>query len=189
MQHRPTTAQRTSRVATGTAPGDGAPEATPADQASTDAGAENKGASGDGGLGQAAAAEAAFVAAINEIRTEQGVTPLRVSAELTGIARRWAGRMADVGAISHNAGFSDQVRANWRKLGENVGRGPDVANLMQAFADSPSHYANLVDPDFAEIGVGVVEREGELWTAHQFMVVFDEPAPPTTPALVGAPGR
>lgn len=134
--------------------------------------------------------EHAFVASINRLRADKGLTPLKVDAELTSIARRWAGRMADANAISHNAGFSGQVTSNWRKLGENVGRGPNVADLMQAFIDSPTHYANLVDAEFAHVGVGVVERNGELWTAHQFMILFDEPAAsapvPAAPAPAAA---
>lgn len=133
------------------------------------------------------AAEQAFVVAINGLRADRDLAPLRVDAELSAIARRWAGQMANAGGISHNAGFSGQVTANWHKLGENVGRGPDVEDLMRAFVESPSHYANLVDADFAELGVGVIERDGELWTAHQFMVVFDEPAPAPAPALVRTP--
>lgn len=134
-----------------------------------------------------ASAEQAFVASINRLRAERGLRPLQVDAELTAIARRWAGRMAAAGAISHNGGFSAAVTANWAKLGENVGRGPDVDDLMRAFVASPTHLANLVDAEFASVGVGVVERNGELWTAHQFMTTFDEPAPappppPPTPA-------
>lgn len=131
----------------------------------------------------AASTEQAFVASINRLRADRGLPALRVHPELTGIARRWAGEMADAGAISHNPGFSGEVTADWRKLGENVGRGPDVEDLMRAFVASPTHLANLVDGEFTLIGVGVVERHGELWTSHQLMVLFDEPAPaPPAPA-------
>lgn len=133
----------------------------------------------------AASAEHAFVASINRLRADRGLPALRVHPELTGIARRWAGEMATAGAISHNAGFSGEVTADWRKLGENVGRGPDVEDLMRAFVASPTHLANLVDGEFTLIGVGVVEHHGELWTSHQLMVLFDEPAPaPAPPAPV-----
>ncbi len=133
-----------------------------------------------------ASAEQSFVASINRLRADRGLGPLQVDGELTAIARRWATKMADAGGISHNAGFAGQVTSNWRKLGENVGRGPDVEDLMRAFIASPTHLANLVDAEFASVGVGVVERGGELWTAHQFMVTFAPaaPAPPPPPVVV-----
>lgn len=138
-----------------------------------------------------AAAEQAFVSAINDLRATEGLGPVRLDAELTAIARRWAARMADAGAISHNAGFAGQVEQRWQKIGENVGRGPDVAGLMRAFIASPTHRANLVDPAFELVGVGVVERGGELWTSHQLMVLFDEPAaaPPPSPPPPPSPAR
>jgi hypothetical protein len=96
--------------------------------------------------------------------------------------------MADVGAISHNPSLSSQVRGGWRKLGENVGRGGSVDVLHQAFVNSPGHYANLVDPAFTHIGVGVVERNGTLWTAHVFMAAAGGGAPPVaSPPSASAP--
>lgn len=35
--------------------------------------------------------------------------------------------------------------------------------------------------------MGVVERNGELWTAHQFMVLFDEPAAVAPAPAAAAP--
>lgn len=134
--------------------------------------------------------EAAFVSRINGLRASQGLPALQVDGELTGLARAWAAQMADAGTISHNPSFASQVTANWRKLGENVGKGPTVDDLHQAFVDSAGHYANLVDPEFTRIGVGVVERDGMLYTSHQFMVLFEDgaAAPPPPPASTRAPG-
>jgi hypothetical protein len=130
-------------------------------------------------------AESLFVTKINALRAAKGLGQLTVHAELVGIARNWAQSMANAGEISHNPSFPNQVSANWKKLGENVGRGGDVDSLFQAFVNSPAHYANLVDPAFNHVGVGVVIRsDGTIFTSHQFMQLGTAGAPapaPTTP--------
>ena len=134
-----------------------------------------------------AADEQAFVAKINQLRAEHGLRPLSVNGELTTIGRRWAGKMAAAGQISHNKNFPNEVTQDWEKLGENVGVGSNVDELHAAFVKSPAHFRNLVDKDFTHIGVGVVYADdGSLYTSHQFMKLrASAPAPPaptqTTP--------
>jgi hypothetical protein len=138
-------------------------------------------------------AEARFVAKINALRAEKGVQPLVVDAELTGIGRRWAAHMAEAGQISHNPDYAAQVHQDWGKLGENVGMGPDVDTLFDAFVRSAGHYRNLVDPDFNRIGVGVViAPDGTMFTAHQFMMLRGSstkaaPVPAPTPTAAPRP--
>lgn len=128
------------------------------------------------------AAESAFVAKINALRAAKGLGLLQVDGELTAIARQWAARMAAKGDISHNPRFSAQVKANWIKLGENVGMGPTVDKLHAAFVASPTHYKNLVDGDFELVGIGVVVAPGgTLFTAHQFERLAPAAAPVATP--------
>lgn len=134
------------------------------------------------------AAESAFVAKINALRAAKGLGQLQVDGELTSIARQWAARMAAKGDISHNTSFSAQVKADWIKLGENVGMGPTVDKLHAAFVASPTHYKNLVDGDFQLVGIGVVvSAGGTLFTAHQFERLADGAAPATTTASASAP--
>ena len=137
--------------------------------------------------------EAAFVTKINALRASKGLGPLAVHSELVGIARNWAQSMANAGQISHNPNFPNQVTADWRKLGENVGRGGDVDSLFQAFVNSPAHYANLVDGAFNQVGVGViVKTDGTIFTSHQFMQLgaagsAPAPAPAPAPKATAAP--
>ena len=128
------------------------------------------------------AAEAEFVASINSLRASKGLSQLEVHGELVALGRSWAAEMAKVDRISHNPNLANAVKADWQKLGENVGVGMSVPRLHQAFIDSPTHYKNLVDPAWTHIGVGVVlGRDGALFTSHQFMQLrASEPAPPTT---------
>ena len=131
------------------------------------------------------AAESDFVAKINALRASKGLRQLEVHPELVALGRSWAGEMAKVDRISHNPNLANAVKADWQKLGENVGVGMTTDKLHQAFIDSPTHYKNLVDPDWTHLGVGVVlGRDGAIFTAHQFMQLrVSTPAtPPTTAA-------
>ncbi len=134
--------------------------------------------------------EAAFVAKINALRISKGLGTLAVHGELVSVGRNWAQQMANAGAISHNPNFPNQVTANWRKLGENVGRGGAVDVLFNAFVNSPAHYANLVDGAFNNVGVGVIiKSDGTIFTSHQFMqLAGGAPAPaPAAPKAAPAP--
>ncbi len=50
-------------------------------------------------------------------------------------------------------------------VGENIARGsvnPEV--IMQSWLQSPGHQANILNPDYADIGVGVVlSSQGSFW--------------------------
>jgi hypothetical protein len=144
--------------------------------------------------------EAQFVAKINDLRASKGLQPLIVDAELTGIGRDWAAKMAAAGQISHNPNFRYEVTQDWQRLGENVGVGPSVDSLFQAFVNSPGHYANLVQPDYNRVGIGVVLVGDTIYTSHQFMqlraprAVSSSPVPapapaPKAPAPAPAPRR
>ena len=149
-----------------------------------------------GQAGASGADESDFVARVNATRASVGLAPLAVDAQLTSLARGWAGQMRDgvCGAgnnICHAGSLSSGVSHQWTKLGENVGTGPSVGDVMPAFIASPSHYANIVDPSFTHIGVGVVWDGGRLYTTHRFMAVAAPPpttttttAPPTTTTTV-----
>lgn len=113
--------------------------------------------------------EAAFVDALNEVRADNGLPPFTVNAELAALARDHARVMADAGEIFHANPISEGFTGDWAKLGENVGVGADVQVLVDAFVGSPGHFANIVDPNFTEIGVGVVWRDSALYTTHRFL--------------------
>jgi uncharacterized protein YkwD len=131
---------------------------------------------------------AGFVAAINDLRVSKGLGALSVDGNLTDIAQSWANSMGLADGISHRADLRSGVTGNWQTLGENVGVGPSVGSLMDAFIASPGHYKNLVDPRFTHVGVGTVRIGNLLYTAHEFMAVRGASvAPPPAPAPAPAP--
>ncbi|HEX2850030.1 MAG TPA: CAP domain-containing protein [Acidimicrobiales bacterium] len=137
-----------------------------------------------------AGAEADFVARINTERTSRGLGALTVDGQLTSIARAWSTQMASSNHLSHNPNLSSQVTEDWQKLGENVGVGPTVADIHQAFMNSPAHRANILDPAFTYVGLGVVVAgDGSLWVTEVFMQLrAAAPAsPPAAPATTASP--
>jgi uncharacterized protein YkwD len=136
--------------------------------------------------------ESQFVGRINSLRASKGLRQLQVSGELVGVARSWTDHMVSQGQISHNPNLGSQVGGAWTKLGENVGVGHDVDGLMQAFINSPAHYANLVDPAWTHVGVGVSHApDGRIYTTHNFMALggggAPPPPPPPSPPATSAP--
>ena len=88
--------------------------------------------------------------------------------------------MAAAGILSHS-NLTAGITEKWGKLGENVGMGPDNATVWNAFLHSAEHYANLVDPSYNRVGVGVAFGHGLEWTCHKFMELLGGPPPPPPP--------
>ena len=140
--------------------------------------------------------EAHFVAKLNGLRASKGLRQLGVNAGLTTMARGWSATMASRGAISHNPNMAAQAPGNWVRLGENVGVGPSVDSLHNAFVASASHYANMVNGHYDSVGVGVVHSGGTIFVTVNFMassaspqVAAAAPARAAAPAPAPAPPR
>jgi len=114
------------------------------------------------------ASSGSFVSRINAARRSAGRPGLSVRSDLAAVAYRHSQRMAAKNSLYHNPNLGAQV-SNWQAVGENVGRGGDVASLHQAFMNSPTHRANILDRDYTEVGVGVVvDGNGIMWVTEVF---------------------
>jgi hypothetical protein len=130
----------------------------------------------------AAGDEAGFLAKLNNLRASKGLNTLATDGQLHSIALNWSRSMAAQHTLSHNPNLGTEVTENWTKLGENVGFGPDVDTVAQAFVNSPHHYANLVDPAWGFVGIGVTyTSDGALWVTEDFMQLAGNPPPPPPP--------
>ncbi|MDW8071279.1 MAG: CAP domain-containing protein [Anaerolineae bacterium] len=114
---------------------------------------------------------------INAERQKHGLPPLRINSTLMQVAQMHSQNMAERDFFDHvdpatgmdacqriaSAGYA--VRA----CAENLAAGYRTAQtVFQAWMHSPQHRANLLSPDFAEIGLGYAEggRYGYYWTAN-----------------------
>ena len=127
-----------------------------------------------------------FISLTNSLRASRGLPALQVDGTLTAKAQGWAQHMADVGAISHST-LTSGLPGNWKRVGENVGRGGDVVPVHNAFVASASHLANLVDPGFQYVGVGVVDTPGGIYVAEVFMQTASQPTASAPAPSAGAP--
>lgn len=127
------------------------------------------------GQNGASAAEQQLFASVNRERRVRGLPPLRWSDPLATAARRHAGLMAQRGQAEH--GFTGepslpsratQAGARFISLAENVAQGPGVEVIQSEFLRSANHRANMMDTDMDSIGVGVIERGGQLFAVEDF---------------------
>ena len=68
--------------------------------------------------------------------------------------------------------MADGAPSNWRKLGENVGEGADIASVHTAYLNSPGHRANIMDPAFTQIGTAAVWGNCNGWRRVYTVQVF-----------------
>lgn len=79
-----------------------------------------------------------------------------------------AGPWGPGAAPAFGAARAAAAARNWRWVGENVGFGPEVRTVQEAFMRSAGHRANMLDRDYAQTGVGVARRDGRVWVVQVF---------------------
>ena len=104
---------------------------------------------------------------INDSRTASDLRVLRLSERLSGIAHRHSKQMASRRSLFHSC-LPCEIGNHWRKLGENVGLGADYLSVQEEFMASAPHRANILDPKYRRVGVGVVRRGGLVWVTQIF---------------------
>jgi len=120
-------------------------------------------------------AERDLFTAVNQARRAQGLSALRWDDSLAQAARRHAAVMAQHGTAQHAfegepslSARIKEVGAHFSWLSENVTQGPTAAFIHSQFLNSPNHRANMLDRDMDSIGIGVVERGGQLFAVEDF---------------------
>jgi uncharacterized protein YkwD len=124
---------------------------------------------------QATPAEKYLFEAANLERKKVGLPPLKWNEPLAIAARAHAKEMARQNTLSHRLpgeaalpGRAAKAGAHFTWLSENVVQSRDAAGAHSQFMKSPAHRANLLDADMNEVGIGVVERHGQLFVVEDF---------------------
>jgi hypothetical protein len=132
------------------------------------------------GMGRALAGQTAadLTAMTNADRTAARLRALSTSSDLQSLAQQRAQEQAKAGRIYHTQNLGSKL-TGWKRLGENVGRGPDLRDNEVAFMNSPSHKENILDPGFTQMGVGVVFDGAQY---YYVAVIFREPMTAQAPA-------
>jgi uncharacterized protein YkwD len=102
-------------------------------------------------------------------------TPLVMEAHLRAAARAHSLDMATRAFFEHTNpdgdGPLERIEAagytGWTMLGENIAAGQPTAEIVVAgWLDSDGHCANIMSPDFTEIGVGYASVAGSPYTHY-----------------------
>lgn len=123
-------------------------------------------AAAPGSADAARSVERRFAQMVNDTRTTATLGSMKLSDHLSDVARAHSRRMAAEGELYHSdleRLLSPRVSA----VGENVGFGGSLDQLLQAFLASPPHAENILG-DYTKTGVGVVRADGQLWITQLF---------------------
>ncbi|HEY1731821.1 MAG TPA: CAP domain-containing protein [Terriglobales bacterium] len=122
-----------------------------------------------------AAGETQLVDLINQARTAQGLNPLVIDERLTAAARKHTQLMVQHSTLSHQfeGEPSPETRTSNEGLpsdseGENVDMNQSIEGAHDALMHSPPHRANILDPDYNVVGVGVIHADGSVWVTEDF---------------------
>lgn len=129
-------------------------------------------------LDQAVADSQLFL--LNSTRSNHGLAPLSKYYCLTDIANGWSVHLALLseqgmnGILEHNHEYLNKsasaCNSNGLKLSENVGYGGSSEQIFTAYMNSPSHRANILDPDYTHVGIGhAITNTGTIYITQDFM--------------------
>lgn len=127
--------------------------------------------------------ERRMVELINVERDARAIPPLEPNAELADVARRYSRRMLEAGKVNHEVDRPMQERIaevlpDTCMFAENVSKNTSVDYSLADLMTSAGHRANLLNPDYTTIGVGIVRAEDEFLYITQ---EFARPCPPRRP--------
>lgn len=110
---------------------------------------------------------------VNKERTSQGLSPLKVNPTLTQVARAHSKDMIQNNYFAHNSldGKTpfDRMKAagiTYKTAGENIAGNSSVQGAHTSLMNSPGHRANILNANFTEVGIGIVDggQYGKMFT-------------------------
>lgn len=114
---------------------------------------------------------------VNEERKAAGLQPLKLNLELTEVARLKSQDMIDNNYFAHDSPtygspfeMMRQFGISYRTAGENLAMHPSVHSAHQGLMNSPGHRANILNPSFTEIGIGIRRKgNGQYYITQMFI--------------------
>ena len=126
----------------------------------------------DAGLPEA---EAQLVSLVNQEREKQGLAALKVDDRLTAAARQHSQLLAEHHLLSHQfegePPLPKRLAARFVRFdsdGENVAFDTSIEQAHDGLMHSPPHRANILNPKFTAIGIGIVKRGNYFWVTEDF---------------------
>ncbi|OAA86904.1 SafA/ExsA family spore coat assembly protein [Clostridium ljungdahlii] len=115
---------------------------------------------------------------VNQARVNSGLQPFTANWELSRVARYKSQDMANKGYFDHTSptyGSPFTMMQNFgikfTAAGENIAMGQRTAqDVMNSWMNSPGHRANILNPSFNQIGVGLAKSSnGTCYWTQQFI--------------------
>jgi uncharacterized protein YkwD len=136
--------------------------------------------------------EARMMALVNRDRRRAGVAPLTADPQLAALARAHSEDMLAHSFFAHISPRTGPLAARaaaahipFRRIAENIALHRDVGEAEEALLRSPGHRANLVDPEFTRMGIGVAIAHDEDGTARVYVTQnFMVPSAALSPARI-----
>lgn len=115
------------------------------------------------GLTFDAEAEAELLALVNQERRVAGLDPVRLDRPLAEVGRAHSEEMFRQGYFAHDSPITgspgdrlDAARIPFLLSGENLAYAPSVGVAHDGLMKSPGHRANILNPTFTRVGIGIV---------------------------------
>ena len=119
------------------------------------------------------ASENTMLTLVNQERTSRGLSALTLDPGLRDVARAHSRDMFARGYFAHidpdgHDPFARLTAAgiHYQSAGENLALAPEVISAHKGLMNSPGHRANILDPSFHKIGIGVIDagRHGKMFS-------------------------
>ncbi len=110
---------------------------------------------------------------VNSERLKAGLKPLKSDMRLVDLSRKKSKDMIDKKYFSHTSPTYgtpfDALKNNgisYRYAGENLAGAPTVERAHSALMNSPGHRANILNPNYTHIGIGIIDGGpyGKMYT-------------------------
>lgn len=132
----------------------------------------------------------AFLNATNADRQSDNESPLTINAQLEQAAQNKADDMVKLNFWSHDSPSGETpwqyitaAGYYYQEAGENLAYGfSGASQVMSAWMSSPDHRANILNPNYQNVGFGVASSPDYISQGPQIVVVaeYAEPAPTST---------
>jgi uncharacterized protein YkwD len=106
---------------------------------------------------------------LNQTRRSHGLPVFRLNRDLAHFAWQHSKRMSEQNRCFHTLDLYGAVRAytpsTW---GENVAAAGTLRRVRSLWMGSSGHRANVLNPRFRKVGIGVVRARGLVWVTAIF---------------------
>jgi len=118
---------------------------------------------------------------LNHERASHGLTILQWDEHAAGAARAHARLLAESGKLSHQfpgeATLPERLGATGARFtvsAENVAQTEFVEDIHPALMASLGHRANILSPSYNAVGIGIVEKQGRIYVAQDFIFLVPD---------------